>query len=414
MFRFQQSSPPRPDGLGLVTLRRRGFSVLAPLTALAAITALILERRSMDPLDLVALPTLAALMLIIELALRLGRLRLGQALASAYLICTAYMLALFYHQFSSFVPRYQMLSEGVLWFPALYMVAFLTWPLRRASQIVTALIGLNLVIAAAHLWPLWQLGMLTDRLLASVSQFFLSGILIALIQYVGASARRQYEEMRRLAYVDTLTDLPNRRAAQNMLERLSDAGLPYAVVMYDLDHFKMVNEKHGHGEGDRVLAQSAQLTGQRLAKTHLLARWGGEEFLMILPALSSQEARAVAERARLSLADHHFGPVGQVTATFGVAETSAHDDAAPQQKLESVLLRADTALRSAKLGGRNQVRVALEPGPLPDSPAAEPERPPAGKGVASTPERSGQGGSVPDSSVPDSSVPDGSVPDGSL
>jgi diguanylate cyclase (GGDEF)-like protein len=366
MFRFQESPPPpRSDGLGLVTLRRRGFSVLAPLTALAAITALILERRSMDPLDLFALPSVAALMLLIELALRLRLLKLEQALASAYLICTAYLVALFHHQFSSFVPQHQMYSEGVLWFPALYMVAFLTWPLRRAAQIVSALIALNLVIAAAHLWPMWISGTLSDRLLASTSQFFLSGILIALIQYVGASARRQYEEMRRLAFLDTLTDLPNRRAAQNMLERLSTSELPYAVVMFDLDHFKRINERHGHGEGDQVLAQSAQLTGQHLAKTHLLARWGGEEFLMILPAMSSEEARAVAERARLNLADYHFGPVGQVTATFGVAQTSEFDTGTPQERLECVLERADTAMRQAKQGGRNQVRVAPGPEGLP-------------------------------------------------
>lgn len=315
----------------------------------------------MDPLDLIALPIIAVVMLATELALRLGWLRLDQALASVYLVCTAYLTALFHHQFSSFVPQHQMYSEGVLWFPALYMVAFLIWPLRRAAQIVTGLIALNLVIAGAHLWPMWSGGTLSDRLLASTSQFFLSGILIALIQYVGARARRQYEEMRRLAYLDTLTDLPNRRAAQNMLGRLSTSEQPYALVMFDLDHFKMINEKYGHGEGDHVLSQSAQLTGQHLAKTHLLARWGGEEFLMILPALSSEEARAVAERARLNLADYHFSPAGQITATFGVARTSEHDTGSPQERLESVLERADTALRQAKQGGRNQVRVAPEP-----------------------------------------------------
>ena len=262
---------------------------------------------------------------------------------------------LFHHQFSSFVPTYHMLSEGVLWFPVLYMMAFMIWRSKKAAQVVGSLIALTLMIALFDLRPLWQAGNLSDRLLASISQFFVSGVLIAVIQYVGASARRQYEEMRRLAFVDSLTGLPNRRAAQNMLDHLDAGKQPYAVVMFDLDLFKQVNDRFGHAEGDRVLAQTAQVTGQHLAPPNLLARWGGEEFLMVLPGTTAQEAGQVAERARHNLASYHFGSVEQVTATFGVAQRTF--DSLPDSQ-EEVLERADHALGHAKASGRNRVEVA--------------------------------------------------------
>lgn len=353
------------------TLRRYGFSLLAPLGALAALLALLFQRGNIDPLDKVALPLIAAMLLGLELGLRRRWLKLDQVLYLTYGVCSAYLLALFYHQFSSFVPRHQMLSEGVLWFPALYMMAFLVWRTRQAARVVGVLIGLLLLIAAWHAVPLWQSGQLSDRLLASLSQFFLSGILIALVQYVGASARQQYEEMRRLAYVDTLTGLPNRRAAQSLLDRLDASGQPYALVLFDLDHFKQVNDQCGHAEGDMVLTQAAQLCGQHLAAPNLLSRWGGEEFLMVLPNVSAEEARAVAERARSNLAAYTFVS-GPVTASFGVAQTAATlttvtrmavaQSALTQTTAESqhgqVLERADQALHQAKANGRNQVRAA--------------------------------------------------------
>ena len=343
------------------TLRRRSFSVLAPLVAVAALLALLLEWGDIDPLDGIALPAVAALMLLGEWALRRRWLRLETALALAYWLIAAYLIAQFQHQFVVFVPGHQMLSQGVLWLPALYMSTFLLWRTRQAAQIVTGLIAFTLMIAALHLWLMWRGGNLSSQLLASVVQFFLSGTVIALIQYVAANARRQYDEMRRLAYIDTLTGLPNRRAAQSLLERLDESKQPYALVIFDLDHFKRVNERHGHAEGDRVLSVSARLIGRQLSEPALLSRWGGEEFLMVLPNLDHHEASVVAERARQRLEVQPFGAVGQITATFGVAATQGRPT--PElppgvRNADWVLSRADRALRQAKRAGRNQVRVA--------------------------------------------------------
>ncbi|AWN23407.1 hypothetical protein DKM44_09335 [Deinococcus irradiatisoli] len=346
----------------LKALRRHGFSVLVLVTLVAALLALLLQRGHIDPLDRAALPTIAVSMLVMEVCLRLHWLTLSQAANTTYFFCSAYLLALFHHQFSSFAPQYHMLSEGVLWFPALYMMAFVQWRARQAAQVVAGLLLTTLVIAAFHLIPLWQSGHLSERLLASTTQFFLSGTLISLIQYLVASARQHYDELRRLAFLDSLTGLPNRRAAQSILETLDASQQPYAVVIFDLDFFKQVNDRHGHAEGDRVLTQAAQLTGQHLAAPRLLARWGGEEFLMILPSTSAEEARQTAERARSNLAAYSF-TTGQVTASFGAAMLGANDNHV------QLLGRADHALRQAKASGRNRVLLA---GDGPDWPAEPP------------------------------------------
>ena len=359
MFRPKRSFPvAQLDSMD--SLRRRSFSVLAPLVALAAVLALLTQWGEVDPLDGAALPFIAVMMLICDIGLRRGWLRLETTLTVTYWLIAAYLLAQFHHQFSVFIPQHQMLSEGVLWLPALYMATFLLWRTRRAAQIVSALIGVTLIIAAFHLIPLWLFGKLSSRLLASVAQFLLSSTLIALIQYVASSARRQYDEMRRLAYLDVLTGLPNRRAAQNLLEQLDEQGQSYALVILDLDHFKRVNEQYGHAEGDRVLSRSARLIERQLSAPALLSRWGGEEFLMVLPGLGADEASLVAERARQRLEVQPFATVGQITATFGVAHTQPAPLPAGVGRADGVLSRADRALRQAKRAGRNQVRVAQD------------------------------------------------------
>ncbi len=167
----------------------------------------------------------------------------------------------------------------------------------------------------------------------------------------------------RLAYVDELTGLPNRRRLRPLLveaveERRKEA---LAVIMFDLDHFKAINDTFGHDVGDVVLQQTA-LVGQAVMREgDVLCRWGGEEFLALLPGATMDEAVEVAERYRRSLAaameDHG------VTASFGVTEMVVDDS------VEDLLSRVDRALYEAKRGGRNAVvrgPVGSEPqrGPL--------------------------------------------------
>jgi diguanylate cyclase (GGDEF)-like protein len=120
--------------------------------------------------------------------------------------------------------------------------------------------------------------------------------------------------------------------------------------MIDLDHFKQVNDTLGHEVGDRVLVEITRRMGQRLRTTDMLARWGGEEFVILLRFCGQDDARKIAESLRLVVADTPIDPAGQVTISLGVAQLREDDD------LTSWLGRADRALYEAKQSGRNTVR----------------------------------------------------------
>lgn len=155
------------------------------------------------------------------------------------------------------------------------------------------------------------------------------------------------------ADIDHLTNLANRRAASRALESvLEDQLEAIGVMLIDIDRFKRINDTFGHGIGDQVLVQTAQLFQQGLRKTDIASRWGGEEFLIILIGTTAQELYQTAERLRQGLANYPHPSVGPVTASFGVAL------AKPGERMEILLRRADTALYRAKQAGRNRVVAA--------------------------------------------------------
>jgi diguanylate cyclase (GGDEF)-like protein len=129
-----------------------------------------------------------------------------------------------------------------------------------------------------------------------------------------------------------------------------------AALMVDIDHFKRVNDGHGHAAGDAVIRRAAELLSHSLRSDSVVTRYGGEEFAVLVPVSSLEEARAVAERLRkafeadvVEFEDVRIG----ITISVGLAMM------APDETLEDALRRADAALYRAKSGGRNRVDVAL-------------------------------------------------------
>jgi diguanylate cyclase (GGDEF)-like protein len=157
--------------------------------------------------------------------------------------------------------------------------------------------------------------------------------------------------LERLARTDELTDLPNRRTADEELGRLlarsRRAGEPLSVAMIDLDHFKAYNDRHGHAGGDRLLRNAAQAWAQTLRAGELLARYGGEEFVAFFPGCTLDDAEVAAERLRAALGD-------AITCSIGVALWNRGESAF------ELLGRADAALYRAKAGGRDRTIVARE------------------------------------------------------
>ncbi len=176
--------------------------------------------------------------------------------------------------------------------------------------------------------------------------------------------RQQLARTDRAAREDVLTRLSNRRHAEQALdvlwERAQIGQLPLAIALLDLDHFKRVNDERGHAVGDAVLRELSELLRLRLRSADLLARWGGEEFLVALLGPQATAAQAVFERLRNAVEHHPWGvrfPGLQQTLSAGVALRGL-GQSAPCQNVRALVQCADAALYQAKDAGRNRVCVA--------------------------------------------------------
>ncbi len=165
-------------------------------------------------------------------------------------------------------------------------------------------------------------------------------------------------ELDQLASTDKLTGAWNRRrleeAVRNEMDRLKRYDHPLSLLMMDIDFFKKVNDQHGHPVGDLVLSKLAEVVQTTIRTTDALARWGGEEFVVLCPNTPLGTAALLAERLREKIAQTDFPVVKDVHVSVGVAECLAHES------WDAWLGRADAALYRAKTCGRNQVQVASE------------------------------------------------------
>jgi diguanylate cyclase (GGDEF)-like protein/PAS domain S-box-containing protein len=176
---------------------------------------------------------------------------------------------------------------------------------------------------------------------------------------VDISERKAMErELEKRATIDTLTGLYNRRRLEEIAAQFVREAIryktPLSVVMFDLDHFKLVNDRHGHDVGDQVLSSVSKRVLGVMRETDILGRWGGEEFVLLAPHSELDEVVLGVERIRLAISESAIGEAGIITASFGVTLLSPEDT-----DITSILKRADKALYQAKNNGRNQI-VASE------------------------------------------------------
>ena len=166
-----------------------------------------------------------------------------------------------------------------------------------------------------------------------------------------------FRQIREAADRDPLTGLANRRYLDRMiahyLEKLDRSGQPFSLIMCDLDHFKQINDTWGHMVGDQALAQFAGFLQNQCRPVDLVAQFGGEEFVVLLPELTLETAAVVAERLRKSALTAAPLILGErtLTASFGVTEAAIGENAS------QLLSRADTGLYRAKSLGRNRVEI---------------------------------------------------------
>jgi diguanylate cyclase (GGDEF)-like protein len=170
----------------------------------------------------------------------------------------------------------------------------------------------------------------------------------------------QAKELEQLATKDYLTGLPNRRdfqaKASREVKRFERNRKPFAIIMIDIDHFKQVNDTHGHDFGDSVLVATGRRLEKMLRAQDIVARWGGEEFIALLPETEAEGAKHAAEKIRMRIAAYRHDLKdfsASITATLGIA---VFDDDA--DSIEACIKRADNALYLGKKQGRNRVVLA--------------------------------------------------------
>lgn len=173
----------------------------------------------------------------------------------------------------------------------------------------------------------------------------------------------QNEELKRLALKDSLTGLYNRHFLEQEIDKYTQIAKvynqPLSFIMFDLDNFKVVNDVYGHDYGDEVLIKVAQVTRNSIRTSDIAYRWGGEEFLIILPNTDAETANVVAEKLRINVKEAFSDKVGQVTISLGVSEYKATDSS------QSWFRRADYGLSQAKKSGKDKVVVWPTHQPLP-------------------------------------------------
>lgn len=238
---------------------------------------------------------------------------------------------------------------------------FVSMRLKGAVVALAALWGYYVALYLL-MWFVEPLQPITPGALLGVYLFNLS-VVFAMFSYLSffyltmvTSANRK---LRRMATTDSLTGLFNRRhmtsLAEKELARFQRSGHPVAFLVLDIDHFKSINDQYGHEAGDRVLEEVAGIIRAQLRTQDLIARWGGEEFLAVLPDTGLNCAQASAERMRGALLAHDWrSPDGEridITISAGVSEFRQGDS------LNSAISRADRALYRSKELGRNRVEL---------------------------------------------------------
>jgi len=354
---------------------------LLTLTAFALTLLLIAATQALTPWSTTLLVGGYALpgALLFYAVVRRGRLRPAgvQRLAGLQLLFSISAIVLSY----TAIPHAR--SSAVL-----LLCLVLAFEMDRLStrQLMRACAFAVLLLSASLVYRLYGPEPLT--LSVELHNVVMASVLLPLAMYVGAHIGRlnaiersqndalaqTLARLEHLSTHDMLTGLPNRlHMAELLAAEASPAGRGHgrpAVIILDIDHFKAINDRHGHAAGDAVLKAFADIAARVLTPQQVLGRWGGEEFLVVLPTCGEYTAVTIAEALRNAIAIHHWSALSpglSVTVSAGVCAQQAGESA------DRVLELADRALYAAKAGGRNHVRRAdrREVADLPGQEAAE-------------------------------------------
>ncbi|TVS10449.1 MAG: GGDEF domain-containing protein [Wenzhouxiangella sp.] len=228
---------------------------------------------------------------------------------------------------------------------------------RRIGLTLSVLSLLGVMVIAVQRFGLPQ----NPDQLAYAANLAIGALAILVLSYTYERAREKAEQsLRHLAVTDTLTNLPNRTLLYDNFASTKALALrqktPLSLMLMDLDNFKQINDRHGHDAGDHVLRETADLLRKRLRKSDQVYRMGGEEFLVLMPDSSLEQATRLAEdlRRRIeALEAWHQGQPIPLTASIGITQMTA-----AEESFDSLLRRADQNMYWCKENGRNRIRAS--------------------------------------------------------
>lgn len=369
-----------------LAVKRQVYRVVLPLLAVAVLATYLVDLRDGQAagFDVAVLPVLAALLLAASLAVHLRKPDLTYVEGFVYGLLAAVFIGKFATGIYADYVRaggQEELVQLYVWSPTIFILAYILFEPRLALRYTVSIYGGAFLAGFAAAFA--ASGGVPDALPVGLTEFYLSYALYLGVLYSFSFSRSkiaalhaQLAQMERLAHHDVLTGKPNRRAIESALaQALATSeryGSPCSVILFDIDHFKRVNDTYGHKAGDGVLIAVSDLAEAVVRDTDLCGRWGGEEFLVIANQTGLEGTAALAERLRRRVAAYPF-EVGLITASFGVASYE------PGDTPDALVKRADDALYASKEGGRDRVEAFtkkyVEKVPLPDlvHPLGEPE-----------------------------------------
>jgi diguanylate cyclase (GGDEF)-like protein len=236
---------------------------------------------------------------------------------------------------------------------------------RKISVVVLmCLTCLGIDLYSQGVTPLTMLSDPTTRFLHAYNLASYLTIMAALAFVYAQGVGEAEQRLHKHATTDSLTGLRNRRRllelAHDELARASRSGTPVSIIIADIDHFKSINDRYGHPVGDRVMVSMARCLRDCVRRQDHVARWGGEEFIIVLPDIDLQGAYQAAERMRKQIEQLYVVTeleTVRCTASFGVSEWSIQRN----ENFEQCLGRADAALYAAKQFGRNRTCLSEPP-----------------------------------------------------
>ena len=350
----------------IAAAKRKVFLIGTPVGVLSilAVWGIGLRQNDITIANLFILPLLAMALLILTILYWRQIIHLRVFELTLYGLVLAYAL----FEFGSIIIKISLLNGSfnpnfTLWLPFVYILSFLVLSTNRAL-LLSALFLLAMLIFGLAAWLHFLLHRLAFPNIALLVEIYFASAFYIAVLYLVSRIKELYisehliaGDMSKLAMIDSLTQVDNRRLLTQLLKeevtRAERHNLPLSVLLFDLDRFKHINDSYGHNTGDEVLQEVARELRQAIRTSDPFGRWGGDEFLVLATNTDGDQAIELAERLRESLEKCSFSKAGKVTASFGITTYQSGDSP------ETLIRRADMGLYKAKSGGRNRVEAVV-------------------------------------------------------